>query len=101
MTSPSAPYPAAAPFQWVAVQDLQPDMQVDLEGDPYLSTCSDDECDSCASMLIQVQSEYLPVAAVDQETPACVRVDFDTASIGFPTGHKVRVYNILSDGTIA
>jgi hypothetical protein len=35
--------------------------------------------------------EYALVLGIEQETPDCVLVDFNSTSIGFPTDHEVWV----------
>lgn len=64
----------------VLVPMLRPGDLVDLEGDVY------------AGGLPGVEYELATVVDVEQETPGCVRVDFEGLdSVGFPTDHKLRV----------
>lgn len=61
---------------------------VDLEGDPFVSISDDPDHASC---LINLEFEYCVVAGTEQETPSCIRVDFDNwDSCGFPPDHLVR-----------
>ena len=60
---------------------LRPGDLVDLKGDQFA-----DDGDNAA-----LEYEYSEVLGVEQETPDCVRVDFDFDAVGFPTEHKVPV----------
>jgi hypothetical protein len=67
------------------VRRLQPGDLVDLEGDPYAATQTE---------VWRTSDEYLyaEVIGIEQETPECIRVDFEShPSIGFPTDHVVMV----------
>lgn len=63
------------------VKDLRPGDLVDLKGDRFA-----DDDDNAA-----LEYEYSEVLGVEQETPDCVRVDFDFDSVGFPAKHKLPV----------
>lgn len=77
------------------VKDLVEGDRVDLEHDEYARMCS--HGDNCTdpgqheSDLIFDQCEYAIVSGIEQETPDCIRVDFDNReSVGFPTDHEVE-----------
>lgn len=71
----------------VPVSALREGDLVDLDGDPFTGG-GDADHESC---LIALEFEYCVVAGVEQETPTCIRVDFDNwDSVGFPTDHFVR-----------
>jgi|GEM_PF-5029081 hypothetical protein len=77
-----APAPHAEPeITLRPVGALRPGDLVDLKGDQFA-----DDGDNAA-----LEYEYAEVLDVEQETPNCVRVDFDSDSVGFPTEHKVPV----------
>jgi hypothetical protein len=64
------------------VEDLIPGDMVDLEGDTFADPdlCPAFECELCL------------VAGSEQETPKCIRIDFEGLnSIGFPPNHRVKI----------
>ena len=65
---------------------LRPGDLVDLKGDRFA-----DGGDAAFDY------EYAEVLDVEQETPECVRVDFDFDSVGFPAKHEVNVVGHNSD----
>lgn len=68
----------------VAVSALEPGDILDLAGDTYADPAGDN---------VAFEFEYATVAAVEVETPACIRVDIEGGpSIGFPPGHIVARY---------
>lgn len=66
-----------------AVADLSVGDLVDLEGDPY----ADPGKDSMSPFIY----EYERVDNVERETADCIRIDFNSTSIGFPPNHLLRV----------
>jgi hypothetical protein len=73
----------------VAVEDLQEGMFVDLEANPF-NVCDVPGC-TIHGLEGVYDYEYAVVEGIEQETPECVRVDFEGDSIGFPTGYQVDV----------
>lgn len=66
----------------IPAADLKPGQLVDLEGDEFAH-------DACYPVCLY---EYGKVEDIEQETPECVRVDFENFdSIGFPTRHRLKV----------
>lgn len=66
-----------------AAKDVQVGDLVDLEGDRYADPDSDN---------VALQYLYLEVGAVEQETPECVLISFESFdAVGFPTNHELRV----------
>ncbi len=56
---------------------------VDLEADKYADPDHDN---------VLLQCEYVEVGFVDQETPQCVVIGFESFDhVGFPTHHMLRV----------
>lgn len=68
-------------YRLVAVEDLEDGMLVDLQGDKYADPEEDPE----------YEFEHALVSEAVRETDACVRVDFNHTSVGFPAGHRVPV----------
>jgi hypothetical protein len=67
----------------ITAKNIAPGYMLDLEGDLY----ADAVCDN--PMLGQV---FVEVVAVEQETPTCVRIDFEGFdSIGFPPEYPLKV----------
>lgn len=67
-------------YEHVPVTELREGDLVDLEDDRY----ADPDRDSRV-----FPYELAVVLGSEQETPECVRVDFDHDSVGFPTNHYV------------
>ena len=64
-------------------EDLLPGDLIDLEGDAFADPNNDSPCYDC---------EYGVVAAIEHETPDCVRVDLEGGpSIGFPPSHRLTI----------
>lgn len=65
----------------ISVTEVQPGDLLDLEHDPYADT---EKTHASVSFL------YAEVVGSEQETPDCVRIDFEGLdSFGFPTSHEV------------
>lgn len=84
----------------VLVGDLKPGDVIDLADDVYANSCEHGEnceTDDCPQALGDVYDyAYAVVVEVEQETPTCVRVDFEhesaEISIGFPIDHILFVH---------
>ena len=57
---------------------------VDLEGDAYADAHNE-------GAQYGFEFSYAIVQRVEQETPECVRIDFDHDSVGFPSDHMLKV----------
>lgn len=70
------------------VSDLAPGDRVDMEGDPYYGTITgEDDHDSC---IAAAEFELFEICGVEQETPTCIRVDFEGhCGVGWPLDHRV------------
>jgi len=67
----------------VLVTDLRPGRKVDLQGDPFADVDGEHR---------SFEFEFEVVCDTEQETPDCLRVDFESGfSCGFPTAHRVKV----------
>ena len=75
-----------------AVEELKEGDLVDLEGDQYADPSHDDGC--------AFPYEYAMVLGVDEETPECTRVDFDSTSVGFPHGYRLPVKRWVQGGAV-
>jgi len=64
------------------VDMLRPGDRVDLQYDPVANP---------NGSRFEFQFEFSEVLCVERETADCIRVDFDNASCGFPSGHLVDV----------
>jgi hypothetical protein len=83
------------------VRDLQPGDRVDLEGDAFADPdyIPSGEDAPEGYMGSRFQFEFERVMEVEQETPDCIRVDFESGfSCGFPPDHLVDVDGEQDDG---
>lgn len=73
-----------------AVENLQEDDLVDLEGDPVADAATDDA--DYDGHRIGFEFEYQRVTGVEVETPDCTVVTFEGFAVGFPPDHLLKVY---------
>lgn len=81
-------------MQVLKIADLKPGHHVDLQGDRY-ADCPREGCKACEDgdrHHPEFEFEFEVVAGTEQETPGCIRVDFESGfSCGFPPEHEVVV----------
>lgn len=66
----------------IAVRDLHPGDQLDLQDDDIADPDGDDT---------MLEHEYVTVVSLEQESPDCIRVDGENHSFGFSPDHVVKV----------
>jgi hypothetical protein len=69
-------------FIRVPARDLRPGQLVDLDGDEFADHLLEPR---------RYEWELTEVCAVERETAACIRVDFENDSVGFPPAHELKV----------
>lgn len=73
----------------IKVSELAPGNLVDLEGDKYADPRHEH---------VMLQSQYVEVVSIEQETPHCVAVGFEGFDVvGFPPDHMVPVSEDMGD----
>jgi hypothetical protein len=67
-------------IQLVPARDVREGDMIDLEGDPFADDGQHPEH----------EFEFAIVEGSELETPECIRIDFDSTSVGFPPDHMLR-----------
>ncbi|UTC29612.1 hypothetical protein BAMBUS_05540 [Brevundimonas phage vB_BpoS-Bambus] len=70
----------------IAVRDLHPGDQLDLQHDDIADPNWDDP---------SLEHSWFTVVRLEQETPDCIRLDGETQSFGFPPDHVVKVQDFV------